>query len=195
MRIIGGTARGRRLAPLTSGKRRGGLRIRPTTDRAREAIFNHLAPCFAAASPKVLDLFAGTGALGIEALSRGARTAVFADKSPAARGLIHKNLTLCGFLDRAVIKHCDLRQGLGGFRDDSDPFELVFIDPPYRSGLTPTLVEDLCRLDLIAAGGRVVCEDAAGTTMPQVLGECRLYDERRYGDSVFWLYEMETVHA
>lgn len=124
MRVVGGTARGRRLvAPA-------GDRTRPTGDRARGAIFNALWSRGELDGARVVDLFAGSGALGIEALSRGAAHAVFVDSDPAARRAIFANLAACGFTDRAEVVGRTVERFLAGLAGDS-PFDLAFCDPPY----------------------------------------------------------------
>ena len=120
MRIISGNCKGRKLVKMQGSK------IRPTSDRVREALFNILGPQIK--KTKVLDLFSGTGALGIEALSRGAAHATFIDLSC---DIIHKNLQLCGLEDKALVLDCDIiKEGIPKiFHDQS--FDFIFIDPPY----------------------------------------------------------------
>lgn len=134
MRVVAGSARGRRLiAPP-------GTNVRPTSDRVREAIFNALGSLDAVDDRVVLDLFAGTGALGIEALSRGARQVVFVEKDPAARAAIETNLQTTGLGDRARLVRGD---ALHFVRDGSRRFDLVLLDPPYRFEHWATLLNDL----------------------------------------------------
>ena len=198
MRIIAGSARGRKL--FAPGSRGGGLAIRPTADRAREALFNILGWQFVEGA-RILDLFAGTGALGLEALSRGAGMALFVDSSPLALDLIQKNIIACGFSDRAhVIRH-DLLKGLFfwrkaggralGFDVPSAPpvFDLIFLDPPYRQGLCQGLLSGLQEQGMIGDGTIVVFEDDSTQALPEAVGGLRLYDQRAYGDTGFWLYE------
>lgn len=123
MRIVSGSARGRKLRTPKD------LAIRPTSDRVRESVFNMLESRGGVVGTAVLDLFAGTGALGIEALSRGAVRAVFVDSSPAAAGLLHENLAVTGFADRAAVERVDVLRFLA--RDAAAGFDLVFADPPY----------------------------------------------------------------
>ncbi len=135
MRVVAGTARGRRLATPPTGGRPD---IRPTTDRVRESTFNALHSRGAVVGARVLDLFAGTGALGIEALSRGADHATFVDRSPDAVRLVEDNLATCGLAtrdratsdraDRATVLRAD---GPGWLRASTDAWDLVLLDPPY----------------------------------------------------------------
>ena len=186
MRIISGSARGRKL--LAPGQRFGDL-IRPTSDRAREAIFSILASKVAGA--RVVDLFAGTGALGLEALSRGALSAVFVDGQRSVIELIERNVTLCGFDERATVVHRDLAKGLA-FLTAQQPeggFDLAFLDPPYGGKLALRVLESLAEGDFLAAKGIVVLEDAAGAEYPQTVGPLVCFDRRRYGEAGFWLYQ------
>ncbi|MFZ5764078.1 MAG: 16S rRNA (guanine(966)-N(2))-methyltransferase RsmD [Thermodesulfobacteriota bacterium] len=185
MRIISGTVRGRRLFSPGSGKGD----IRPTSDRAREAIFSILAG--AAAGARVLDLFAGTGAMGLEALSRGAQSCLFVDRSPAAVALLWKNIDACGFRDKSVVIQRDLTRGLFCVRDllPADGFTLVFIDPPYRMAFAASMVAEVAAAGLVADDGVVVAEARAGDSLPERCGGLHLYDRRSYGEAGFWFYE------
>ena len=133
VRIVAGTARGRRLA--SPDDHRGGSSIRPTTDRVRESVFNALHSRGAVVDARVLDLFAGTGALGIEALSRGAAHATFVEWSIDAVALIKANLEVCGLMGQARVVHSDgldwLAAGVGGTGAAAGPWDLVLLDPPY----------------------------------------------------------------
>ncbi|MBU4033405.1 MAG: 16S rRNA (guanine(966)-N(2))-methyltransferase RsmD, partial [Proteobacteria bacterium] len=167
MRIISGSARGRKL--LAPGQLFGDL-IRPTSDRAREAIFNILAAKIADA--RVLDLFAGTGALGLEALSRGASLAVFVDGQRSVTELIQRNITLCGFSERATVLQRDLARGLS-FLTAIQPlpeFDLVFLDPPYGSTFAQRGLEYLADGTFLGAKAIIVLEDAAKAQYPETLG-------------------------
>jgi 16S rRNA (guanine966-N2)-methyltransferase len=180
MRIIGGIYRGTRLAgPGRDG--RGEARLRPTSDRVREALFNLLEHGIGwePARARVLDLFAGTGALGLEALSRGAARAVFVDEGAAARALIRRNVEALGVIGQAKIWRRDATR-LGPCR--GTPFDLVFADPPYRSGLGPRALASALEGGWIAPGGLVVLELAAGEAEPAI-GGMDVLDARRYGDT------------
>ena len=189
MRIIAGSARGRRLFAPGS---RGGESIRPTADRAREALFNILG-WETVRGAMVLDLFAGTGALGLEALSRGATAAVFVDNSPLALDLIHKNITACGFADQArVIRH-DLLKGLSWLQGGGAGQEIVIRShlprSPYRQGLCAGRLTALLEAGVVGDRTRVIFEDDSSEELPESVGSLRLYDRRAYGDTGFWLYE------
>ena len=177
MRIVGGKFRGRTIhAP-------DGRATRPTTDRVREAIFNRLehgVPDFSIEGARVLDLFAGTGALGLESLSRGARNALFIDDSEAARGLIRRNADDLGVVGLAKIWRRDAAK-LGPCAPMS-PFDLVFMDPPYGKGLTDRALAALVAGGWVEPGAVVVAEEAAKSdvAIPEGL---EVLNDTRYGDT------------
>ena len=180
MRIIGGRFRGIRLvAPGAKGG--GAAHLRPTSDRIRESIFNLLEhgdyPSIDAA--RVLDLFAGTGALGLEALSRGAARAVFIDDGPAARGLIRQNIDLLGVIGQTKLWRRDATR-LGPCR--GDPYDLIFVDPPYGKGLGARALASARAGGWIAPDAVVVLEESADADIPE-LDDLRLVDARTYGDT------------
>jgi 16S rRNA (guanine966-N2)-methyltransferase len=185
LRIIAGTARGRRLAAPLPAK--GKPLIRPTADRAREALFSIIGPEVNGAV--VLDLFAGTGALGLEALSRGAAFAVFVDNHQQPLALIRKNIDLCGFAGKTRVLRRDLTRNLLFSEElEGAVFSLVFLDPPYGSGLAPRLLAELAAGSHLAPDCLVVVEDAPGAALPEESGCLQLTDRRRYGDTGFWFY-------
>lgn len=147
MRVISGTARGRKLVSPE------GNQVRPTLDRVKEAVFNMLA--FSVQDASVLDLFAGSGGLGIEALSRGAARAVFVDASEASLRVVRENLAITRLDVKAACVRSDFLTYLSG---QSEPFDLIFLDPPYAGGyLEPALLK-IREKRLLAQGGLVVCE-------------------------------------
>ena len=150
MRIISGQARGRKLATLE------GDNTRPTLDRTREALFNILQTRVRGA--KVLDLFAGSGALGLEALSRGAQSAVFCDVSRQACAVIQKNIEALRAQDRSRLLCCDAMDALARLAGES--FDVVFLDPPYRKGLVDKALAGLVAADALAPGCVIVAETA-----------------------------------
>jgi 16S rRNA (guanine966-N2)-methyltransferase len=124
MRVVAGTARGR---PLVTPP---GARTRPTTDRVREAVFNALGSRASVVGARVVDLFAGSGALGVEALSRGAAHVTFVDRDRAARKAIYRNLEACGVADRADVVPTSVERWIAT-AGDGEPYDLAFCDPPY----------------------------------------------------------------
>jgi 16S rRNA (guanine966-N2)-methyltransferase len=187
-----------------------GQAIRPTSDRAREALFNIINHRIKDAF--VLDLFAGTGALGLEALSRGARHSTFVDNAPDAIILIKKNLQLLqknialdlvmpslpkrvsspSFPQPASVIKYDLRRESFFTTDEwknSLPFfDLIFLDPPYAKGLSLQILTYLDKSDLLADHGLLVAEERSEVTLPDTFSTLTMVDKRKYGDTRFWFY-------
>ncbi len=182
MRIVGGRFKGHALAAPA------GQATRPTSDRVREAMFNILAHGmgdFTVADARVLDLFAGTGALGLEAISRGARFCHFIDEATAARGVIRRNADALGVIGQAKIWRRDAA-ALGACAP-LPPFDLVFCDPPYNRGLGERALAGLGAGGWLSPGAVVVLEEAlkAEVATPEGLS---LIDARDYGDTVVRFY-------
>lgn len=182
MRIIGGRFRGKQLA--TPGSVAARRQLRPTSDRAREALFNMLAHGHHAEPPlpegrRVLDLFAGTGALGLEALSRGASFAVFVEDDPAARALIHENVERLQLTGDTKVWRRDATR-LGPCRGAA--FDLIFADPPYGQDLGGAALASAREGGWIAPGATVVLEIGRGEKAPDLPG-LRLVEDRQYGEN------------
>ena len=184
MRVTGGRLRGRRLASFK------GLEIRPTSDRVREAIFDILGHHLT--GEKVLDLFAGTGSLGIEALSRGASWVLFIDRSAKAEGLIGKNLKLCGLETKGVVLRKDLLKGFPRRQDLlEEKVDLVFVDPPYRKDMILPVLEDLCGLGILGSLATLVAQSEQKEVLPARVGCLEMAKSRIYGDTRITLYRNE----
>lgn len=191
MRVIAGSARGRKLFSPPGGKKCQS--IRPTADRVKEAIFSILGPKTAGAT--VLDLYAGTGALGIEALSRGAAAGLFIDSNRPALETIARNLELCNFTDQAHIMQKDLRQGLAFLNHQQllpAPSTLVLVDPPYRRDLALFTLEALGTLNCLAKDCIIVVEEDKKTPLPSATSFFTRYDTRTYGDTGIFFYRMDN---
>ena len=177
MKVTAGTLGGRALiAPP-------GARVRPTSDKVRQAMFNILAHNdfgVSLADARVADMFAGTGALGIEALSRGASFCLFVDDSAESRGLIRLNVEAFGLTGATKIWRRDATE-LGPINTGSGgPFDLVFLDPPYRKDLVARCLKSLHEGEWLAPGAIVVAETAEDEPIPDTPG-FRQLDERIYG--------------
>ena len=170
MRVITGSARGRRLKELE------GMETRPTTDRVKEGMFSALQ--FDIEGRRVLDLFAGTGQLGIECLSRGAASAVFVDRRADAVKLIRENLKLTDLTDRARVISGDSLEYLRSLREK---FDLILLDPPYEAGLLAPAMELVAKFDILAPHGIIVAEHPAGVVLPGLPAPYRLHKTYRYG--------------
>jgi 16S rRNA (guanine966-N2)-methyltransferase len=190
MRITGGTLRSRAL------KAPKGAATRPTTDRVREALFGILASAGVIEGARVLDLYAGTGALALEALSRGAASAVLVESAREALEALRANVRTLGLDDHVRIVGSDVAQAMRRL-GDAGPFDLVFADPPWAmvdAGPPALVLCDLARRGGIAAEGRVVLEHSARTPSPDIDGLARL-DLRRYGDTALTFYKPAILAA
>lgn len=186
MRIVGGKWRGR---PLRAPK---GLAVRPTSDKVREAIFDLLGDEISGAA--VLDLFAGSGGLGLEALSRGAVRAVFVESDPVAFAVLRRNIESLG-AKRTEAFPMDYRQALRRFRTRAARFRLVFLDPPYGKGMAAESALGIAQAGLVEDGGTVVVEEAfraPDAVFP--LGWAPVAD-RRYGDTRVMLFRVSSLVA
>ncbi len=175
MRVITGTARGRVLKTLS------GDATRPTTGKVKEAIFSSIQ--FEVEGRRVLDLFAGSGGMGIEALSRGASYAVFVDASAAAASVVRENLQTTGFTQNSVVL---CRKGEDFLLTCKEEFDLVFLDPPYGQHLIPELLPTL--LPHLSSYAVVVCEHAAATPLPESFGEFKAGKMKKYGTIAVTIY-------
>ena len=177
MRVITGTARGRRL------REPQGMDIRPTTDKVKESIFNIIQ--FDIEGRRILDLFAGTGQLGIEAASRGAESVTFVDSSKAAIKLVRENLEHCGI--KAQVHQMDAL----GFLGTGNKFDLVFVDPPYDNRqLYDKVLEGIIEFDILSEGGIIVCESRHEKILPELNGFRR--KEYNYGKVRLTVYTKEA---
>jgi 16S rRNA (guanine966-N2)-methyltransferase len=177
MRLTGGLDRGRRLFVPR------GARTRPTAAKVREAIFNILGP----PPGPVLDLYAGTGALGMEALSRGAPAAIFVERDAAALSALRRNLRETGFEDRATVFGGDVRGALRRLAGREEKFSWVFLDPPYVKE-TEGVLGELAGSDLLTACAVVIVEHDKRHPSPQSIGSLFLTDRRQYGDTELSFY-------
>ncbi|MBQ8151590.1 MAG: 16S rRNA (guanine(966)-N(2))-methyltransferase RsmD [Firmicutes bacterium] len=177
MRVIAGEYKGRRLESPKDDS------VRPTTDKAKEALFSILTNDIWGA--RVLDLFAGTGSLGIEALSRGASECVFADQSRESIRIIKNNIAHCGAGEKSVVVTGDFRRVLMSQRK---PFDIILLDPPYGKGM----MEDCFRLigenQLLSDGGLIVAEHRREETLPDEFHGYKKVKERRYGIVMLSIY-------
>ncbi len=174
MRVITGTARGMKLQTLE------GLDIRPTTDQVKESIFSIIQ--FEIEGARVLDLFAGSGQLGIEALSRGAHCATFVDRNRKAVEVINANLTHTKLSD-AIVKNED---SLGFLRLTRDTFDIAFLDPPYGEGLIEAALPLL--VPHMSDGGVIVCETSRDDTLPEEVDSFFAKKEYKYGKIKLTVY-------
>ncbi len=180
MRVISGSLKGRKL-------KFKGERIRPTSERVRESVFNILG--MGLDELAVLDLYAGTGAMGIEALSRGAHRAVFVDASREAARLIKDNLKSVQVMDRAILMTKKAGPAIKLLAADGERFDLVFMDPPYGAGETERLLNLLAELDVLKEGAVVVAEHGSGEKIEDEYGSLARTDARVYGGTAVSFFE------
>ena len=177
MRVITGSARGRKLKELP------GMDTRPTTDKVKEAMYSIVQ--FDVEGRRVLDLFAGTGQLGIEALSRGASGCVFVDQNREAARVVRENLEHTGFTNQARVVQGDSLSFLTSCREK---FGLIFLDPPYAADLLEKSLLKIAEIDIVAENGIIVCESAADRLLPQLPEPYEMGREYRYGKIKLTLY-------
>lgn len=177
MRIITGEYRGRRLeSPI-------GYDVRPTTDKVKEAIFNLLMNDIWDAV--VVDLFAGTGNLGLEALSRGAKRCYFCDNSRESLNLVKTNIAKCNAQDKSMVLAGDYSKALGRIREKVQVF---LIDPPYRDGLYEKCLNQIDELDLLDKEGIIITEHGVHDPVPQQAGNLVKVKEKKYGKILVSIY-------
>lgn len=179
--MIAGEAKGRRLTSVP------GDRVRPMTDQIREALFSSLGPQVRGA--RFLDLYAGSGAVGIEALSRGATHVTFVEQESEAVGTIRSNLAATGFERNAEIVPTAVEEYLA--REVSFPYDLVMIDPPFRVGLPVEVLQSLVRSGMIVDGVTVILRVASRLALEELPAPFALKTRRRYGDSILLYMSVE----
>lgn len=170
MRVISGSRRGKKLVSPRSDD------VRPTLDRVKESVFNMLA--FSVSDASVLDLFAGSGALGIEALSRGARNAVFVDKSNASLEIVKENLCLTSFMEKAECFCMEFDKYLMAC---DKAFDLIFLDPPYADGLLDEALRLIHKQNLLSDGGYIICESDGEPCFVPDDALFKIHRSKRYG--------------
>jgi len=179
MRVSGGSARGRRLTA------KGSAHIRPTSARVADALFNSLGPRIEGA--RVLDLFAGSGRLGIEALSRGAEHAMFVERDARHAGVIRANLAAAGLAARGAVRRGDALAALPALAAEGRRYDLIVIDPPYGRDLQREALRRIATTTLLAPGGLAVVEGHWRDDPGDVDGLVRVRSSR-YGETALWIY-------
>jgi 16S rRNA (guanine966-N2)-methyltransferase len=176
MRIGGGEARGRTI------RLPRGCRIRPTADRIKESLFGIIAPV---AGVAFLDLFAGSGAVGLEALSRGARLAVFVERDNRLADAIRTNLSLLGYAGKGEVVASDAALGLRRLANRGDRFEIIFADPPYEDGYLKVIFRWLEGANVLAEGGLLALQHSVREAVDPAYARAMVTrDQRRYGDTL-----------
>ncbi len=177
MRIVSGLVKGRRIfAP-------SGLALRPTPNKVRAALFNILSNSIVGAS--FLDLYAGTGAVGIEALSRGAGFVTFVEQDPRHLAYLGKNIAACGFSEKSKVLGFAADHFLNG---GVQPFDLIFLDPPYASGELEKILPRIWEGDMMTDRGQLVVEHFHKQVLPQAMGKIQFLKKYRYGETILSFY-------
>ena len=185
VRVIAGSAKGRRLSTIRT------LALRPTADRVREALFNILGVRIDGAV--ILDLFAGSGAVGLEALSRGARLAMFVEVHTPACRLIEKNLRLCGLHEQATVWCHDVLNVLPTLKQMSgQTFDVIFLDPPYRAALVESVLQQLGDGQLLRTDGVVIAEHFFKRDLAERYGRLHRVRIARFGDVALSFYQVNN---
>lgn len=184
MRIIAGSAKKRVLSVPR------GWTGRPTADRVKESLFNILGE--RVVESRFLDIFAGTGNVGIEALSRGARRAVFVEQDRRAAEAIKKNLDLTGFTGHAMILKQDAITAVNSLAATRELFDLIFLDPPYCCGYEANVISGLSRLELLAPGGLIVAESSKREELPSTIGKLIMFRREKYGDTILSFFACQS---
>ena len=183
MRVISGRARGVSLKTPT------GMQTRPTADRVKEALFSILQ--FELPGKRILDLFGGTGQLGIEALSRGASYAVLVDASEDACRLIRENLKRTKFTDEAKVVRSDY---LNYLKSSGEKFDIIFLDPPYAEVFLENALKIITEIDILQSGGIIVTERPVGKELPLTFDGISCSKEYKYGNTLLTLYRKNSVY-
>ncbi len=179
MRIAGGIAKGRKL-PAPKGD------YRPTSAKVREALFDILRPRIMGAH--FVDLYAGSGAIGIEALSEGAEDVTFVESDPSRADAIRQNLKLIPFSGGHRVVKRNTHAFLKEAEKDGESFDIVFLDPPYHTDELDRTIKSLAEIDILKSGGIIVAEHSVKKAMPETIGSARFLRSYRYGDTVLSLY-------
>jgi len=183
MRITGGSAKGQIIKTPQSAA------VRPTTDKVREAIFSMLG-ALASNWDRALDLFAGTGALGIEALSRDVGWVDFVDQNSKCCLVIKQNLTKTGFIDKAHVYCCPVMKAIS-FLEES--YDMVFVDPPYADNCLSTIIPALSGSKLISADSVILVSHASRNILEKQYGSLSRIKEKRYGNTGISIYQKEVI--
>ncbi|MDK2918339.1 MAG: rRNA (guanine966-N2)-methyltransferase [Candidatus Petromonas sp.] len=183
MRVIGGQAKGVKLKSLK------GLKTRPTSDRVKESLFNILAPYIP--NSKVLDLFSGTGNLGIEAVSRGASCAYLIEKNKKCYNIIKENISKTKLNDKIEVFIQDVFLSIKNFGKNKEKFDIIFMDPPYLKGFVIPCIEEIHNNKLLNLEGLIVVEHDINDNLPPKIGRLIKFKERRYGNTIISFYSEE----
>lgn len=184
MRVISGICKGRPLKAVP------GMSTRPTTDKVKESLFNIVGPYFDGGS--VLDLFSGSGSLGLEALSRGMDQGIFVDKDQKAIQTIKANISACKMENQSEVHRNDVLRSLKALGKRNVQFDLIFMDPPYKiAQIIPTLIEEIEKAELLAQDGMIICEHGEELSLPEQIGTFTKFRFEKYGITAISFFEKQ----
>lgn len=183
MRVISGAQKGLPLKAVP------GAGTRPTTDKVKESIFNMIGPYFEGGL--AVDLFAGSGGLGIESLSRGIDTCIFIEKDPNAIKIIHENLKKCKLEEKAEVYKADATRAIKALEKRQARVDLLFVDPPYQKVGYYELIEQFSQKNLLTEYATILCEHEKGVDLPNSYGPYRLARQELYGSTIISIYQQE----
>lgn len=184
MRIISGEYRGRRLKAVP------GKDTRPTTDKIKESMFNIIGPYFDGG--ECLDVFAGSGGLAIEAVSRGMDSATLIDKAPQAIKTIRENIAVTKEPEKFIVLRSDAVRALEKLKQQQRSFDVVFFDPPYAEQKIVSQIEQMLAFELVAAGALIICEVDKNVALPETIQTLKSFKEAEYGMTKVVFYENRT---
>ena len=184
MRVVSGICKGRPLKAVS------GNTTRPTTDKVKEAIFNMIGPYFEGGIG--LDLFAGSGGLGLEALSRGLEKVIFIDREPKAVQVIHENIKACKFEKKTEVFRNDADRALKALIKREICFDYIFLDPPYKKQQLVSLMEKMDKQDIVSSDGIVVCEHSFDVELPEKVGRFTEIKHEQYGMIAVTIYSRNS---
>jgi 16S rRNA (guanine966-N2)-methyltransferase len=180
VRVVSGTCKGRPLKAVP------GNTTRPTTDKVKEALFNMIGPYFDGGIG--LDLFAGSGGLGLEALSRGLERVIFIDREPKAIQVIHENIRACKFEEQSEVYRNDAERALKALIKREINFDYIFLDPPYKKQQLVNLMEKMDQQNVVKTNGIIVCEHSFDVELPQLVGQLTQIKHEKYGMIAVTIY-------
>lgn len=184
MRVVSGTCKGRSLKAVP------GSTTRPTTDKVKEAIFNMIGPYFEFGIG--LDLFAGSGGLGIEALSRGLEKVIFVDRDPKAFQVIKENIAICDLIDKSEVYRNDAERAIKAILKREIRFDYIFLDPPYKKQQLVKLLNTFTNENLLNSNGIILCEHASEVDLPDEMGSLKKIKHEKYGVIGITIYQLIT---
>ncbi|WP_160720857.1 16S rRNA (guanine(966)-N(2))-methyltransferase RsmD [Bacillus sp. USDA818B3_A] len=184
MRVVSGVCKGRPLKAVP------GNTTRPTTDKVKEALFNMIGPYFDGGMG--LDLFAGSGGLGIEGLSRGLDKVIFVDRESKAIHVIQENLKACKFEEKAEVYRNDADRAVKALIKREIKFDYIFLDPPYKKQQLVSLMEKMVQQDLVKTDGMIVCEHSFDVDLPETVGRFKQIKHEKYGIIAVTIYSSSS---